>query len=117
MSLILDGTNGITNPAGSTTLLTAPTRQVFLTGTAATYTTPSGCRRIVVREKAGGGGGGGTGTAGPNVGGVGGTTSFNSITVVGGAGGRDYPVLGGTGGTGTASCLVVMAVGLVVETV
>ena len=107
MSLILDGTLGITNPAGSTTLLTAPTRQVFLTGTSATYTTPSGCRRIVVREKAGGGGGAGCGSTGPNVGTVGGTTTFNSISASGGGAGthanNGAGASGGTGGAGTAS--------------
>jgi len=102
MSLILDGTLGITNPAGSTTLLNAPTRQVFLSGTAATYTRPTGVRRIVARVKAGGGAGAGTADATSNGGnGTAGNDSiFNSVTAVGGAGGRSGTLVSGTGGVG-----------------
>jgi hypothetical protein len=92
----------------------APTRQVFLTGTAATYTTPSGCRRIVVREKGGGGGSAGSASSANDAtaGGNGGTTIFNSINANGGTGSpkgthalgtSGMGVAGGTGGTGTAS--------------
>ena len=42
--------------SGGTSTLAIATRQVFLTGTAATYTTPANCRRIVVRMNGGGGG-------------------------------------------------------------
>lgn len=82
----------------------APTRQVFASGSAATYTTPTGARRIVVRMKGGGGGGSGSGTTGPNSGSTGSATVFNSIEAAGGSGGlTNAPGAGGTGGTGTAS--------------
>lgn len=91
---------------------TQMTRQTFLSGSAATYTTPAGCRRIVVRAKGGGGGGGGNADATNNgtAGGTGGTTIFNSINANGGSGGASNVAsnapqggAGGTGGTGTAS--------------
>ena len=82
------------------------TRQVFLSGTAATYTTPANVRQLVIRIKGGGGGGSGTGTGGAS-GGAGGTTIFNSINANGGAAGvitgASAGGAGGTGGTGTAS--------------
>lgn len=70
---------------GST--IAVATRQVFLTGTAATYTTPANCRRIVVRMKGGGGGSAGGADSSNNAtsGGTGGTTTFNSINANGGA--------------------------------
>jgi hypothetical protein len=96
--------------SGGTSTLAKPSRQVFTSGSAATYTTPANVRRIVVRMKGPGGstagsssdatgGGAGTGTA----------TSFNSITAaVGGnsgqaSGGKAMGGAGGTGGTGAAS--------------
>ena len=101
------GSPGITGPAGNTTTLAVHTRQVFLTGSAATYTKPANCTQLVIRAK-GGGGGGGNGS--PNIafnsGTVGGTTSFNSITALGGAGGVTSSGAGGGGGgpgAGTAS--------------
>jgi hypothetical protein len=92
----------------------APTRQVFLSGTSATYTTPAGVRRIVVREKGGGGGSAGSASSANDAtaGGNGGTTIFNSINANGGTGSpkgthalgtSGMGVAGGTGGTGTAS--------------
>lgn len=80
-----------------------PTRQYLLSGTGATYTTPAGCRKIVVREVGGGGGGGG---ATANNGTVGNPTTFNSITAAGGSlgpGNNSGGSTGGTGGAGTAS--------------
>lgn len=83
--------------------VTGPTTQVFTSGTAATYTTPTGAKSLkIVMVGGGGGGGGSTGT-----GGTGGTTSFNSITAIGGTGGvcstdADGGV-GGTAGSGTAN--------------
>jgi len=96
----------LTNCTGVT--ITARTRQVFLTGTAATYTTPANCKQILVRMKAGGGGGNGSGLTGAATdGGIGGTTTFNAITSIGGNGGNTTVSgtagVGGTGGTGTAS--------------
>jgi hypothetical protein len=99
--IVCDGSNFKTE-----SMSRAPTRQVFLSGSSATYTTPVGCRQIKVSMKAGGGGGSGTGNS-PTAGGNGGATSFNSITVVGGTGanatGFGTGGLGGTGGSGSAS--------------
>jgi len=85
----------LTNCTGVT--ITARTRQVFLTGTAATYTTPANCKQQVIRMWGAGGGGAGTGTTGPNLGGTGSDTLFNSIAATGGSGGGNG--VGGAGGT------------------
>jgi hypothetical protein len=95
---------------GST--LANATRQVFLSGTGATYTTPAGVRQIRVSLWGAGGGGSGTGTTGPNNGSVGGNTIFNSINAAGGGGGINISGgAGGTGGTGTASIRLAGQVG------
>lgn len=102
---------------GST--IAVATRQVFLTGTAATYTTPANCRRIVVRMKGAGGGGAGSAdaTANATAGGAGGTTIFNSINANGGGGGTPATggnvttAKGGNAGTGTASVRIAGATG------
>lgn len=92
----------------ATSSRTNPTRQVFLSGSAATYTTPVGVRQLRI-SMVGGGGGGGSGAAVSVVGTAGGATTFNSISVGGGAKGGDYAGAvtaggaGGTGGSGTAS--------------
>lgn len=84
----------------------ATTRQYLLSGTGATYTTPAGCRSIIIKMIGGGGGGGAAIT---NTGSTGGTTTFNSINAVGGSGGVPAGTvgraggIGGTGGTGSAS--------------
>jgi len=82
----------------------ARTCQRLLSGTAATYTTPAGCRALKVIMIGGGAGGGATIT---NNGSSGGTTTFNSINAAGGSGGTaggngGAGGTGGTGGTGTA---------------
>jgi hypothetical protein len=82
------------------------TRQVLIAS--GTYTTPAGCRQILVKMVGGGGGGGGSGTGvGPGgVGGTGGDTTFNSIVATGGGGGgtnTSAGAAGGTGGAGSAS--------------
>lgn len=75
-----------------------PTRQVFTSGTGATYTTPAGATRINVRMVGGGGGGGG---ATSNNGAAGNQTTFSTLTAGGGGAGQAN---GGQGGTqGTAS--------------
>jgi hypothetical protein len=112
---VASGGTGSTTAAAARSALSAqvdtlPTRQVFLSGTAATYTTPAGARQLRIRMKGAGGGGGGSsdGTNGGN-GGAGGNTIFNSIEAAGGAGGactttgNTGGAAGGTGGTGTAS--------------
>lgn len=95
------------------------TRQVFTSGSAATYTTPAGCRRIVARYVGGGGGGGGTSsdTSATN-GGNGGNTTFNSVAANGGLGGPasksggNTTASGGTGpGTGSASTRIMGGTG------
>ena len=109
-----------------------PTRTVFTSGTATTYTTPAGARQLRIRMVGGGGGGA---TSGPNgfggggggeylemiinaplanytysvgAGGLndsaGGNTSFDGVVAVGGLAGSSYNGgKGGSGGAGTAS--------------
>jgi hypothetical protein len=72
-----------------------PTRQIFTSGTAQTYTTPAGVTRIVVSLIGGGGGGSGSGTGGGG-GGTGGNTTFSTLTGSGGGGGAQAS--GGAGG-------------------
>ena len=89
------------------------TRQVFLSGSSATYTTPSGCTQIWVRMKGGGGGGNGSGTAGYGNGSAGTNSSFNSIVANGGGAGVGpwTPGSGGNAGSGTASVRISGACG------
>ena len=100
MTLIVDGTNGVTWPDSSTQISHAvPQITVYTTGSG-TYTVPTNTKYLTVEMVAGGGGSGGGGGTGS----TGGTSSFNSITVIGGTG-ASAPAggAGGTGGTGTAS--------------
>jgi len=91
-----------------------PTRQYLTSGTAATYTTPTGCQAILVKMWGAGGGGGATTT---NAGTQGGTTIFNSINAVGGAGGEQGGGATGDGGyattpgTGSASLRIIGSAG------
>lgn len=82
-----------------------PTQQILTSGSSATYTTPTGCRMIKVRETGAGGGGAGCGSSTSPTGATGGTTTFNSITALGGTGGSGTNIgqggAGGTGGTGS----------------
>jgi len=81
-----------------------PTVQNLTTGTGATYTTPTGCKGLIVRMVGGGAGGGAQNT---NGGQAGSATIFNAIQAAGGtgggAGGSGTGGAGGTGGTGTAT--------------
>jgi hypothetical protein len=92
-----------------------PTRQVFLSGSGATYTTPAGVSQLRLRMKGGGGGGAGTADAscGNTVGSTGGSTIFNSINAAGGGGGQQIigGGSGGTGGSGAASVRIAGAAG------
>jgi len=83
----------------------APTIQVFTSGTAQTYTTPSGCTMIRVRM-CGGGGGAGAPDSGTSAGGTGGTTSFGSslLSAPGGFGSPGGP--GGLGGDGGGAATI-----------
>ncbi len=83
----------VTTPVG----LTAPTFQVFTSGSAATYTTPAGVKWIRIRMAGGGGGGGGVGLSTGPTGATGGDTIFNSIHAAGAVGG------GGSAGVGNAA--------------
>ena len=109
-ALAVTGTTALGVTTGTTfngSTLAVHTRQVFLSGSSATYTTPAGVRQIVVRVKGGGGGGSGNGNNTTTAGGNGGTSSFNSVVANGGTGGglssSMFQGAGGTGGTGTAS--------------
>jgi hypothetical protein len=121
--IVDDGTNAIRVAVGATNNMrllvdsaqasgvkwgfpTMITRQIFTTGSG-TYTTPTGCQKIIVKMQGAGGGGGARTT---NSGSVGGDTTFNSIVAAGGGGGiygGDSAVsrggLGGTGGAGSAT--------------
>jgi hypothetical protein len=77
---------------------TAPSRQLFTSGTG-TYTTPAGVKYIIVWMVGGGGGGGGSGTgAAGGTGGAGGNTTFGGLTANGGGGGANIAVSGGGAG-------------------
>lgn len=75
-----------------------PTRQVLTSGSAATYTTPTGATRINVRMVGGGGGGGAQAT---NAGSNGVDTTFSTLTAAKGNGGSAGAAAGGAGGAGT----------------
>jgi len=68
----------IDNLAGSGVFSKAPTRQIFTSGTG-TYTTPAGCRAILVECVGAGGGGGGCNTV-----------SAGQVSAGGGGGGGSY---------------------------
>lgn len=83
----------------------APTVQIFLSGTAQTYTRPTSPTPLYIRVRAVGGGGGGSGGGtGGGAGGNGGDTTFSggSISAGGGVGGTTSGG-GNTGGTGGVS--------------
>lgn len=92
--------NGAAAPSWQT--FTAPTMQVFTSGSG-TYTTPANVVRLKVRMIGGGGGGSGSGTASGGTGTAGGSSTFGSslLTAVGGSGGAFQNATNGTGGTTT----------------
>lgn len=93
-----NGASAPTWAAGNFGTLT--TVQKLTSGTSATYTPTAGARYIRVTIKGGGGGGGACGPT-PAAGATGGTTSFNSVTAIGGT--YDTSAYGwGNGGTGGA---------------
>lgn len=101
-------TMGANDPAWSASATSAPTVQIFTSGSG-TYTTPANCTAILVRAVAGGGGGAGAGASTAPAGSTGGTTTFNSVNAVGGTGGASNNGAGGaggSGGTGTATLRV-----------
>lgn len=106
MSLILDGTNGITFPDSTVKYGNIPQITTYTSGSG-TYTTPTGAKYLVVEMVGAGGGGGGSGTSGGGTGGTGGTTTFGTslLTCVGGFGGPwgGAGTSGGAGGSATIS--------------
>jgi hypothetical protein len=102
--LVFDTAPTITGATVNGSTIAKATRQILLSGSSATYTTPANCRQIkIIMVGAGGGGSGGASSSAP---GAGGTTTFNSINANGG-GAAQFPqttgnALSGTG-TGTAS--------------
>lgn len=92
--------NGAAAPSWQS--FTAPTMQVFTTGSG-TYTTPANVTRIKIRMIGGGGGGSGSGTALGGTGSGGGNTTFGSslLTANGGSPGAFQNATNGSGGTTT----------------
>lgn len=84
---------------------TPPTQQNLIAGSGATYTTPAGATRLMIRMVGGGGGGAGSGTASLGAGGNGGDTSFNAIVAAHGLGAatNGQGGVGGSAGAGSAS--------------
>ena len=99
--------NGAAAPSFATisSLTTAPTYQIFNSGTAQTYTTPAGVKYIEVQMVGGGGGGSGISSGvGYVSGSAGGSSSFNSVVAnPGGGSALDIPGAGGSAGSGTAT--------------
>lgn len=87
--------NTVTTVASLAALPTSNTRQVFSSGTAATYTTPTNCKYINIRAVGGGGSGGGAGA-----GAVAGVTG-NNTTFSGGSGGTAISITASGGGSGS----------------
>ena len=89
---------------GNTTIVKAPTYQIFTSGTSATYTRPSSPSPILlkVRMVGGGGGGGASGGGTVTISTVGGQTSFAGATAPGGFyGNNNSPSPGVGGGAGS----------------
>ena len=74
-----------------------PTTQVLTSGTAATYTTPTGCTHIEVECWGPGGGGGAQATNAGSAGSA--DTTFGSLTAAKGSGGSAGAAAGGAGGS------------------
>lgn len=77
-----------------TTYAKAQTRQTFTSGSAATYTTPTGATRLLLRMVGGGGGGGSNGAAGN-----GSASTFTGFSAGGGTGAGGAGSAGAGGGT------------------
>lgn len=95
----------------TTATFTAPTVQIFTSGSAATYTTPTSPRGplyITVEIWGGGGGGGGSGTGAGTAAGDGGSSLWkdgagSSTLISAGGGTKGTQTTGGSGGTNTVS--------------
>lgn len=100
------GTAWVSAPAPGTAP-TAPTAQVFNTGSG-TYTRPTSPAPLYIKIKmiGGGGGGSGSGLAGSGTaGGTGGSSTFDTLTAGGGVGGTPNMGAGGAGGASTGGYL------------
>lgn len=86
---------------------TAPSKQVFLSGSG-TYTTPAGVQYLRVRMIGGGAGGAGTDSGSPVAGSTGGNTTFGTslLTANGGVGGGYIPGAGGTASVTTSATVL-----------
>lgn len=91
--------------AGAPSVATLPTRQILTAGTAATYTTPAGCRQLRIRMIGGGGGASGanTGSATTTVGTDGTKSIFNAIEAAPGKGAPNNGAGGAISGTGAGA--------------
>lgn len=98
-------TNALPVASGGTGLTAVPHTITVYTGGSGTYTTPTGCKAILIELTGAGGGGGGT-QSNYNIGGAagsaGGNTTFGSLTGGGGPGGTvsAVPPAGGTASGG-----------------
>lgn len=99
VAFMYDGTNSRWRVLFPVTLPQISTKQVFTSGTAVTYTTPSNCRRIRIRMVGGGAGGGQGANAGTSAGG--GSSTFSGGTLTAGGGGGANSGQAGGGGTAT----------------
>ena len=86
----------------------APTKQVFLSGTAATYTTPTSPVPLYIRIRmVGGGSGGGGGGTGGGISGAGTASTWSGGSLsAGGAAATQQNTLGGTGGGASGGNIV-----------
>jgi len=106
-----NNTGGATTPSDLTAgqlgaMLCVPNTQIFISGAAQTYTTPT-CNGITatwleLHLQGGGGGGGGSGTTATSAS-NGNTSSFGALTANGGGGGTNSGVNGESGAGGTCS--------------
>lgn len=100
-----NNTGGTANAADLTVaqvaaMLSAPQPSIFTTGTAQTYTTPTGAKYLVLEMVGGGGGGAGSGSA-PGAATAGTATTFTGFTANGGGLGGSTAGTASVGGTAT----------------
>jgi len=102
MSMIIDGTSGLTFNDGSTKISNSVPQVTTYTSGSGTYTTPTNAKYLYIKMVGGGGGGNCSDSAGgPAAGATGGTTTFGtSLLTCNGGGGGAY---NGTNAGGTAT--------------
>jgi len=96
MSIIRDGTNGITFPDTTVKYGNIPQVTIYTSGSG-TYTVPTGCKYLQIELVGGGGGGGGSGVGIGGTGTAGGSTTFGTSLLIasGGNGSAGYIPQGG----------------------